>query len=136
MIPHLCIIFSILGLAYSGVCPSTFPANNNKLTTAGEFHDVSGALSGQVTPSDISCTTGGSANTYYYGQINLSFSTGSASAGNVCAVTLGGIPTQLLSHGRFVYNAAGNFVTMDGTVISSDGVGDAGSNNKAYYAGV
>ena len=135
MIAHLCIIFSILSLAYSGACPTTFPANNNALTTADEFHTVSGALAGSITPSSLACTTSGTNGAYNYGQINLGYATSSASAGNVCARVFGAAPAGIAAQGTFVFNAAGEFVKADGTTLSS-GAGDEGFSSIAYYAGV
>ena len=62
-------------LAYSATCgQTTFPTTNDALTTAGEFHTVSAALAGKVSPSSITCTTSGSTvDQWQYGQVNLGY---------------------------------------------------------------
>ena len=127
----------LVELANSAACgTTTLPTVNTALSTGGEFHTVSGALAGQLDPTSITCTTSGAtANQWNYGQINLGYSTSSASAGNVCGRAYGAAQTSIQTQGSFAYDAAGAFVNAAGTTVNTGG-GDTGQNTKVYYVGV
>ena len=123
-------------ISRAAVCSvTTFPTTNAALTTSGEAHTFTAALAGQLTLTDLTCTTNGvTANTPAYGQINLGFDLTSTSAGNVCSRTQGSLPTYVQNHGTFIYSAADQFVNAAGSVLTS-GYGDSTSGSTVYYTG-
>ena len=115
---------------------TTFPTNNNLVTTSGEVHTYTTPLAGLLTPSSLTCTTNGiTANTKAYGQINLGFDLTSSSAGNVCSRTQGALPQYVQNHGTFIYNAESKFVNAAGSEINS-GYGDSTSTSTVYYTAI
>ena len=123
-------------VSYQAVCAkAVFPTDNTALGS-GEKADITGALTGALTISAITCGTSTTTNDApAYAQINLPYSTSSTSAGNACSVALGSATANVVGQGVFIYNSAGAFTNQAGTTVTT-GYGDVTASTTYYYVAV